>query len=118
KNDRTYELLNAYPNEMLYGNDIAHNDVANSFQSLSDQEKQAVYAKFQELIPPRHVPEILPPAPTTPLPPRQPGQIRTNRTNQGQDKSGTNQGDKSGQIRGQIGTNQGQPDLPYFSASI
>src|SRR5262249_16639948 len=26
KNDRTYELLNAYPNEILYGIDVLHND--------------------------------------------------------------------------------------------
>ncbi len=63
KHERTYELLNAYPNEILYEYDIQHGYIDNAFQSLSKARKQAVYAKFQELIPSRPVPEILPPPP-------------------------------------------------------
>jgi hypothetical protein len=63
KHDRTYQLLNAYPNEVLRDIDIQKNRTVNSFQSLSEAEKQMVYAKFQELIPARSVPAILPPLP-------------------------------------------------------
>lgn len=63
KHERTYELLNAYPNEILRDIDIRKNRTPNSFQSLSDEEKQVVYAKFEELIPLRPVPDILPPPP-------------------------------------------------------
>ncbi len=68
KDGKVYELLNAYPNEILNDYDIQHGNTLNSFQSLSDQEKQAVYAKFQELIPSRPVPDILQPPPPPPPP--------------------------------------------------
>lgn len=60
KHPRTYELLNAYPNEILRDVDIQKNRAVNSFSSLSDETKQAIYAKFDELIPRRPVPEVLP----------------------------------------------------------
>ena len=49
KNTRTYELLSAYPNEILFANDVARNDTQNSFQSLSDVEKQAVRDRIAAL---------------------------------------------------------------------
>ncbi len=65
KHSRTYELLNAYPNEILRDIDIQKGRTINSFQSLFEANKRAVYDKFQELIPPRPVPEILPPISTS-----------------------------------------------------
>ncbi len=60
---RTYELLNAYPNEIPFDGRTTGESAANLFQSLSQAEKQAVHNKFAELIPPRPVPETLPPPP-------------------------------------------------------
>lgn len=63
--ERTYELLNAYPNEIVRDIDIQKSRAANAFRSLSDSEKELVFAKFDELIPPRPVPAFLsaPPPP-------------------------------------------------------
>lgn len=60
KHPKTYELLNAYPNEILRDIDIAKNRANNSFRSLAEEQKQEIYKKFSELIPSRPVPEILP----------------------------------------------------------
>jgi hypothetical protein len=64
RSDKTYELLNAYPNEILPAVDVRRQRTATSFQGLSATDKEAVYRKFQELIPPRPVPAVAPnPAP-------------------------------------------------------
>lgn len=68
RNDRVYELLNAYPNEIIADADIRNNDILNAFKFLSDEDKQVIYAKFQELIPPRSAPDILPSPPPSPAP--------------------------------------------------
>lgn len=68
RHQRTYDLLNAYPNEILDGYDVEHGYTQNSFLSLSDEEKEVVYTKFSELIPSRDIPEILPPPHSPPSP--------------------------------------------------
>lgn len=64
KHPRTYELLNAYPNEILHEAHIEHGNIDNAFIALTEEEKQTILAKFDELIPSRPLPEILPPIPT------------------------------------------------------
>jgi hypothetical protein len=55
RDNRTYELLAAYVNEIPYTNIIL-----NRFDLFSEAEKQVVFAKFQDLIPSRPIPEITP----------------------------------------------------------
>lgn len=62
KHPRTYELLNSYPNEIPDPINIENGLTDNAFMSLSAEDKEVVFSKFQDLIPPRSAPEILPPS--------------------------------------------------------
>jgi len=49
RNSRILELLVAYPNEVLGEGDVQQGYARNSFQSLSDEQKQAVYDEIEAL---------------------------------------------------------------------
>ena len=55
QNERVYELLAAYVNEVPY-----RSNILNRFDLLSEAERQAVFDRFSNLIPPHPVPEITP----------------------------------------------------------
>jgi hypothetical protein len=61
--DGVYQLLAAYINEKISSADLYRNTAFNSFESLSSSERQIVFSKFQQLIPPHSVPKTLPPTP-------------------------------------------------------